>query len=126
MINLEQRIKNKAFWISIISLVVLLLQQLGLVQLVDYIPKNYVDIINTIFAILSALGIVVDTSTPGLADNVIGSESVQAINGDGKITTPPSNTVSQNSASSKIVVDNPNNTVSIGQEVAATSASKPQ
>jgi phi LC3 family holin len=68
-IDWKARLKHKAFWLSLISLSVLLLQQLGLPQIADYIPKNYADIINTIFAILALLGIVVDTSTQGINDN---------------------------------------------------------
>ena len=68
-IDFKARLSNKAWWIGIISLVVLLLQQVGLANIADYIPKNYADIINTIFAILAMLGITVDTSTYGLSDN---------------------------------------------------------
>ena len=67
-IDFKARLSNKAWWIGIISLVVLLSQQLGL-DLTQYIPENYADIINTIFAILAMLGITVDTSTYGLSDN---------------------------------------------------------
>lgn len=68
-IDFKARLSNKAWWIGIISLVVLLLQQVGLANIADYIPKNYADIINTVFAILAMLGVTVDTSTDGLSDN---------------------------------------------------------
>ena len=68
-IDFKARLSNKAWWIGIISLVVLLLQQVGLANIDDYIPKNYADIINTVFAILAMLGVTVDTSTDGLSDN---------------------------------------------------------
>jgi phi LC3 family holin len=96
MINLEQRMKNKAFWIGIISLVILLLQQLGLFQVADYIPKNYADIINTVFAILSALGIVADTSTSGYSDKVVQDVAVQAINSQEEVKTEASTTMINN------------------------------
>ena len=68
-IDFKARLSNKAWWIGIISLIVLLLQQIGLANIADYIPKNYADIINTVFAILAMLGVTVDTSTDGLSDN---------------------------------------------------------
>ena len=68
-IDFKARLSNKAWWIGIISLVVLLLQQIGLANIADYIPKNYADIINTVFALLAMLGVTVDTSTDGLSDN---------------------------------------------------------
>jgi phi LC3 family holin len=67
-IDWKARIESKTFWISTISLVVLLAQQLGF-DATTIIPKNYVDIINTLFALLAVLGIVVDNSTKGLSDS---------------------------------------------------------
>ena len=67
-IDFKKRLTNKTWWISIIGALVLLSQQLGL-DLSQYIPENYVDIINTVFLILTLLGITVDTSTDGISDN---------------------------------------------------------
>ena len=67
-IDWKARLTNKTWWVSIISALVLLSQQLGL-DLSQYIPQNYVDIINTVFLILTLLGITVDTSTDGISDN---------------------------------------------------------
>ena len=67
-IDFKKRLTNKTWWVSIISALVLLSQQLGL-DLSQYIPQNYVDIINTVFLILTLLGITVDTSTDGISDN---------------------------------------------------------
>jgi phi LC3 family holin len=67
-INLKSRLENKTFWVSLISAIILLLQQSRLTTLANYIPANYADIINTIFAIVTILGIAVDTSTPGISD----------------------------------------------------------
>ena len=67
-IDFKKRLTNKTWWVSIIGALVLLSQQLGL-DLSQYIPKNYVDIINTVFLILTLLGITVDTSTDGISDN---------------------------------------------------------
>ena len=68
-IDFKARLSNKAWWIGIISLIVLLLKQIGLANIADYIPANYADIINTVFALLAMLGVTVDTSTDGLSDN---------------------------------------------------------
>ena len=67
-IDFKARIISKTFWISTISLVVLLSQQLGF-DATTIIPKNYVDIINTLFALLAVTGIVIDNSTKGLSDS---------------------------------------------------------
>ena len=67
-IDWKARLTNKTWWVSIIGALVLLSQQLGL-DLSQYIPQNYVDIINTTFSILTLLGITVDTSTSGISDN---------------------------------------------------------
>ena len=67
-IDWKARLTNKTWWASIIGALVLLSQQLGL-DLSQYIPQNYVDIINTVFLILTLLGITVDTSTDGISDN---------------------------------------------------------
>lgn len=67
-INLKSRFRNKAFLLAMVGAIVLLIQQLGFK---DIIPSNYADIVNSILTILTMLGIVVDTSTSGLSDQVI-------------------------------------------------------
>ena len=47
------------------------MQQLGL----NIIPNNYTEIVNTILTILTMLGIIVDTSTPGLSDQTTNDEA---------------------------------------------------
>ena len=69
-IDWKARLLNKTWWVSIIGAIVLLSQQLGLVDLANYIPKNYADIVNTVFIILTLLGITVDTSTQGISDSI--------------------------------------------------------
>lgn len=64
-INLKARLRNKAFWVGLISAIVLLIQQLGFK---DLIPSNYADIVNSILTILAMLGIIIDTSTSGISD----------------------------------------------------------
>ena len=78
-INVKSRLLNKTFWVSVISLIVLLSQEFGF-DISTIIPKNYTDIVNTIFAILALIGIVVDTSTPGINDKVIPDLTIQDIN----------------------------------------------
>lgn len=75
-IDLQARLKNKAFWVAMASAIALLVQQLGL----NIIPNNYTEIVNTILTILTMLGIIVDTSTPGLSDKTTNdeAETVQA------------------------------------------------
>lgn len=74
-IDLKSRMKNKTFWVAIASAIVLLIQQLGFR---DLIPSNWLDIVNTSLSILVMLGIVVDTSTPGISDQVISNVTVAA------------------------------------------------
>lgn len=64
MINWKARLKNKTFWVAIVSAIVLLTQQLGY----SVFPTNWSDILNTVLTICILLGIVVDTSTEGISD----------------------------------------------------------
>lgn len=64
-IDIKKRFTNKTFIVSFISTVFLLLQQLGLN---DFLPTNIMEIVNTVLILLCMLGIVVDTSTEGIAD----------------------------------------------------------
>lgn len=63
-INLVARLRNKAFWVYITSAIVTIAQLLG----VKIFPDNMADVVNVILGVLVALGVVVDNSTPGLAD----------------------------------------------------------
>lgn len=65
-IDLKSRLKNKAFWVAMASAIAMLVQQLGL----NIIPSNYTEIVNTVLMILTMVGIVVDTSTTGISDQV--------------------------------------------------------
>ena len=59
-----KRLRNKAFLLALASGIVLLAQQLGL----DIFPSNIADIINTVLALLTIGGIIIDPSTSGLTD----------------------------------------------------------
>lgn len=63
-INWKARLTSKTFWVAIVSAIVLLTQQLG----ISIFPTNWADILNTVLTIFVVLGVVVDTSTPGIAD----------------------------------------------------------
>lgn len=63
--NLKTRFRNKAFLLAMVGAVVLLVQQLGFK---DFIPANYADIVNSVLAILTMLGIVIDPTTEGIFD----------------------------------------------------------
>ena len=63
--NIPIRFRHKTFWVSLISALILLAQQLGL----HIFPDNTMDIANTIFTILTILGIFVDPTTPSIGDS---------------------------------------------------------
>ncbi|NOW85909.1 putative membrane protein [Clostridium beijerinckii] len=130
-LDLKSRFRNKTFILSMVGAIVLLIQQLGFK---DLIPSNYADIVNSVLSILVMLGIVVDTSTPGINDQVVADATVQAVNATNtqeEVKTESStisinSTVTQNSARSKIAVDNPENVQEIGAVVNPISASTPR
>lgn len=66
MINLKKRFTNKAFLVSFIAAIVLLVQQLGFG---GYLPDNLNDVVNTVLTILCMLGIIVDPTTDGVSDS---------------------------------------------------------
>lgn len=64
-INLKIRMKNKAFWVALVSALMLLAQQLGL----NIFPENTLEITNTILSILTIVGVFVDPTTDGVKDS---------------------------------------------------------
>lgn len=72
-INWKVRIRNKWFWITLIPLVLLLVQQVcgifGVTLDLSQLNEQLVAIVGTVFAILAALGIVVDMTTEGIGDS---------------------------------------------------------
>lgn len=62
--NLKEQIKNKYFWVSVVSLVVLTAQQFNL----TFIPSNFQDFANSILTILVAMGILNNNATNGLGE----------------------------------------------------------
>lgn len=73
MINWKVRIKNPQFWLTVIPACLLLAQCIATALGVEFnlteIQSKAVAIINAVFAILTALGIVNDPTTAGLHDS---------------------------------------------------------
>ena len=64
-INWRVRLRNKTFWVTLVPLLVLLTQQLGL----NWVPQNWESIFSTVMAILTVVGIVNDPTTVGIKDS---------------------------------------------------------
>lgn len=60
----ETRLRNKTFWLSLASAIILLGQQLGL----DLFPANSLEIVNTVLLIFTILGVIIDPTTEGILD----------------------------------------------------------
>lgn len=73
MINWKVRFKNKAFWLGLVPLLLLLIQQVaaifGIALDFGVLQEQLVAIIGTVFALLALLGIVVDPTTEGIGDS---------------------------------------------------------
>lgn len=64
-INWRVRLRNKTFWLTLVPLLVLLTQQLGL----NWVPENWESIFTTAMAILTVVGIINDPTTAGITDS---------------------------------------------------------
>ena len=62
-LDIKARLRNKYFWVSMLSLVVLLLDQLGV-----KLPVDINEIGGTILSMAVLLGIIVDNSSEGFSD----------------------------------------------------------
>lgn len=73
MINWKVRLKNKAFWLSIIPAALLLIQVIASVFNIGLdmtgLSEKLLDVANAAFAVLAILGVVNDPTTPGIADS---------------------------------------------------------
>lgn len=72
-INWKVRIKNKAFWVSLIPAVLLLVQVVAAVfgytlDLGD-LGNKLLAVVNALFAVLAILGVVTDPTTAGVGDS---------------------------------------------------------
>ena len=63
MIDLKARLKNKYFWVSLLSLFVILLDQLGI-----QLPFDINAIGGTLLSMAVLIGIIVDNGTEGFSD----------------------------------------------------------
>lgn len=75
MINWKVRLKNKAFWLSLIPAILLMIQVVaapfGLVLDFGELGNQLLAIVNAIFAVLVILGIVEDPTTAGVGDSAL-------------------------------------------------------
>ena len=62
-LDIKARLRNKYFWVSMLSLIVLLLDQLGI-----KLPVDISEIGGTILSIAVLLGIIVDNGSEGFSD----------------------------------------------------------
>lgn len=63
-IDMKARLKNKAFWVSVIAFVVLVIKTFTKYEL----PSNFDTLVNMGLGILTGMGIIIDPTTSGLAD----------------------------------------------------------
>lgn len=97
-INLQRRLKNKAFWISMVGLVVgFIYQLLGMFGVVPSVSQdNVIQIVGIILNMLGMLGVLVDPTTPGVSDstNVLNdvktdTQTVQTVNDEPDVVAEP-------------------------------------
>ena len=62
-LDIKARLRNKYFWVSMLSLVILLLDQLGI-----KLPIDINEIGGTILSMVVLLGIIVDNGSEGFSD----------------------------------------------------------
>lgn len=73
MINWTVRFKNKTFWLALIPATLLFIQAVAKVFgfELDFgeLGNNLTAVVNTVFALLAVLGVVVDPTTKGTSDS---------------------------------------------------------
>lgn len=73
MINWKVRFANKAFWLSLIPAVLLLVQVVaavfGYTLELGQLGDRLLAVVNALFAVLTILGVVVDPTTKGMSDS---------------------------------------------------------
>lgn len=69
-IDFKARIKSKAFWVGVISALVILIYNILKIAGVEPSVTNdeIMNCVQIILSILAAFGVLVDTSTPGVSD----------------------------------------------------------
>lgn len=75
MINWKVRIKNKAFWLSLIPALLLLIQAVayvfGISLDLSEMGDKLLAVVNALFAVLALLGVVNDPTTAGMSDSTL-------------------------------------------------------
>lgn len=75
-INWKVRIKNKAFWITFIPAILLLIQTVAAVfgYTIDLteLGNKLLEVVNATFGVLAILGVVIDHTTKGVGDGEAG------------------------------------------------------
>jgi uncharacterized membrane protein len=94
--NLKKNVRNKTWWISVISLLILILQSRGL-NLTKYIGSDWITTINTIFTLLALFGISVNTAPDNEPKQDTSNTNTQLPHTEAT-TTAINNVVTQNSA----------------------------
>jgi len=73
MINLKVRLKNKAFYVTAIPLVLVIITQVlaifGVKVEFSVLSDQLVELVETVFLLLGLLGVVVDPTTEGISDS---------------------------------------------------------
>lgn len=73
MLNWKVRIKNKAFWLTFIPTVIILIQSIattfGITLDLGEVGNNLITVVNSLFAVLVIVGVVNDPTTAGLVDS---------------------------------------------------------
>ena len=73
MINWKVRFANKAFWLSLIPAVLLLIQVaaavFGYTLELGELGDRLLAVVNAVFAVLAILGVVADPTTKGMSDS---------------------------------------------------------
>lgn len=65
-IDIKARLRSKPFWVATISAITVVGQQLGVIS----IDNKFSAIANIILGLFVMLGIIVDTSTQGISDEI--------------------------------------------------------
>lgn len=72
-INWQVRLKNKVFWLAIIPAILMLTQSVanvfGITVEIGDLSNNLLAVIESVFVILTLLGIVTDPTTSGVSDS---------------------------------------------------------
>lgn len=73
MINWKVRIKNKNFWVALIPAIIVLIQAVasvfGISINLGAVGDKLIAVVNSVFIVLSILGIVNDPTTSGISDS---------------------------------------------------------